>query len=218
MANDEIKWENLTPTEAATLATLRKSGKKICAAPVEIEHRGQLETLGITWEQMRTWHIGSEPVKVHLTPADEDTAKYLLSELRARHRDEYRARRCMIPGKRNHLIRCPEDNRCAKCPHPKSRDQHEANVLSWDALIGDGYEEISTKSGIGAVEAKMSLEAVFNALDAKNPKYKQAFLMKEFCEMSVAEIAEAMHDTKRNIYYYLAEAKKIGGQYKHDKQ
>ncbi len=50
----EIVWDSLTPTEAKTLADLKASGKELFAAPIEIEHREQLETLGINWSQCRT--------------------------------------------------------------------------------------------------------------------------------------------------------------------
>jgi len=49
-----IEWADLTPTEAETLSALEKSGREIFAVPIEIEHREQLETLGISWEQCRT--------------------------------------------------------------------------------------------------------------------------------------------------------------------
>ena len=34
----------------------------------------------------------------------------------------------------------------------------------------------------------------------------------------VADIAQKLHDTERNIYYYLSEAKRIGKQYKRDNE
>ena len=92
-------------TEAETLAALEKSGTEVYAAPIEIEHKEQLESLGISWSQCRTWRIGSEPVTVHLTPADKATYKFLVNELRSRHRDEYRAKRCMIPSSVSQSVR-----------------------------------------------------------------------------------------------------------------
>ena len=84
----EIVWDSLTQEEARTLENLRKNGIEIYAAPIEIEHKEQLETLGITQQECRTWYIGSEKVIVHLTPADKGTYHFLLDELRTRHRKE----------------------------------------------------------------------------------------------------------------------------------
>ena len=46
----------------------------------------------------------------------------------------------------------------------------------------------------------------------------QAILLKEYYGLSVAEIAQKLNDTERNIYYYLSEAKRIGKQYKRDNE
>ena len=218
MANDELKWACLTPNEAETLAALVKSGKKVCAAPIEIEHSEQLASLGITWKQVRTWRIGSDVVKIHPTPADKDTARFLLNELRTRHRSSYRAKRCMIPGKMKPLIRCPERHCCAQCPYPEYRDQHKVNEISWDAMIEGGYEEVRQEDEVAVLETRMEVKSVLSVINAKNPKYVKAIVLKEYHGLTVAEIAKAMHDTERNVYYYLAEAKKIGKQYKRNHQ
>jgi predicted transcriptional regulator len=48
---------------------------------------------------------------------------------------------------------------------------------------------------------------------AVNPKFTQAIILKSR-GYSAREIAEMMHDTERNIYYFIAEAKKIGAIFK----
>ena len=40
----------------------------------------------------------------------------------------------------------------------------------------------------------------------------------EYYGLSVADIAQKLNDTERNIYYYLDQAKKIGKQYKRDNE
>lgn len=203
----EIVWDNLTPEEAETLSALVNSREEVFAAPIEIEHKEQLETLGITWSQVRTWHIGSEAVKVHLTPADEQTYRFLLGELRARHRVEYRRKRCLIPGELKPLILCPECNRCAECPYPDYRDQHKASELSWEELIGSGYEG---SEHVDDVDTKLTLEDVCRIIDAKNPKYTKAIILKEYFGLSVAEIARELDATERNVRFFIDEAKRIG--------
>ena len=207
----ESKWERRTPTEAQTLKDLEISGAEIYAAPIEIEHKEQLETLGITWEECRTWYIGSEKVIIHPTPADKDTYLFLLGELRTKHRKAYRSRRCQIPGKRKSLIMCPECNRCSECPYPEYRDQHKASNISWDTL--SGYEGEANDRMLEQLQAKLEYEELRDLMNAENPIITQIFEMKECDNYSVEKIAEKLHITERNVYYYLSRAKAIGKKY-----
>ena len=137
----EIVWGGLTPEEAQTLAELKRRDVEIFATPIEIEHKGQLESLGITWYQCKTWYIGNQKVIVHLTPTDKSCYKFLLNSLREKHRKDYRSERCKIPGMLKPLIACPESNHCSKCPYPEYRDKHKSNTISWDDLMETGCEE-----------------------------------------------------------------------------
>lgn len=56
----EIIWDSLTPIETQILKTLKMSGSEIYAAPIKIEHKEQLELIGITWEECDTWYIETE--------------------------------------------------------------------------------------------------------------------------------------------------------------
>ena len=214
----QLKWERLTLKEVETLAELEKNGIEVFAAPIEIEHKEQLETLGITWADCKTWRIGSEKVIVHLTPADKATYTMLLNDLRTRHREEYRKKRCQIPGKLKPTILCPECNRCAECPYPEYRDKHKANNLSWEGLLETAYEgtdtEVIEDEGMRQMEIEMELEAVCKVIDAKNPLYTKAIILKEYYDLSVAEIAKRLDTTERNVYFYISEAKKIGAEYR----
>lgn len=209
----EIVWDNLTQEEARTLENLRKNGIEIYAAPIEIEHKEQLETLGITQQECRTWYIGSEKVIVHLTPADKGTYHFLLDELRTRHRKEYRSRRCQIPGKNKPLIMCPECNRCSECPYPEYRDKHKANSISWDGLIESGYEGEADNRMVEQLQAKLEYEEIRSLMDSENPIIAQVFEMKERDGYSVNEIADKLRIKTRNVYYYLSRAKAIGKKY-----
>lgn len=206
----EITWERLTPTEAKTLAALKETGREICAAPIEIEFKEQLTSLGITWDDCKTWHIGSESITVHLTPADRNTYDFQLRELHRKHRDSYRQKRCKVPGKLKALIPCPECNSCANCPFPAYRDQHQPDNISWEGMIDSGYEEVSNTDEIRLVNIRVMLESVSAEISAVNPKFTEAITLKEFYGFSVPEIADMMEDSERNIYYYIAQAKEIG--------
>ena len=226
----EIKWERLTPTETETLADLVKSGEEIYPAPIEISddpelRKSQFESLGISWADCKTWYVGSKKVIVHLTPSDKTTYDLLLGDLRTKHREAFRRSRCQIPGKLKPTIPCPECNKCAACPYPQYRDQHKAKILSWEGLIEASYEKNCNEDYDGdptedpwarQAEVRMELDDVFKAIDAKNPLFTKAIVLKEFYGFSVDEIAEKLGTTKRNVYYYLDEAKKIGREYKED--
>ena len=214
-----IVWERLTLKEAETLAELEKNGIEVFAAPVEIEDNSesrerQFASMGIGWADCKTWRIGSKPVTVHLVPADEATYKMLLNDLRKRHRDEYRQKRCPIPGKLKPTIPCPECNKCSECPYPEYRDQHKGNTLSWDELIESGYEVPQEDPGMQQVETRMELDAVCKIIKAENPKFLAAIVLKEYHGLSVKEIAKRMNDTERNVYFYISEAKRIGRKFK----
>lgn len=206
----EIKWENvpLTSDEKRTLNELRNNGKEVYAAPIEIEHSSQLESLGISWSQCRTWYIGNERITVHLTPSDEETYRFLLGELRARHRNDYRNSRCMIPGK-YHLIRCPECNSCRRCPFPEYRDQRQPTVISWDEGIESQSREIAD-----LYEAKVQYEEIRELMIQEDPLIAQVFELKEGSGMTVKEIAEILQITSRQVYYYLQKAQDIGRKYR----
>ena len=206
----EIKWENvpLTSDEERTLNELRNQGKEVYAAPIEIEHGEQLESLGISWSQCRTWYIGNERITVHLTPSDEETYRFLLGELRARHRDDYRNSRCMVPGQ-YHLIRCPECNSCRKCPFSEYRDQRQPTVISWDEGI-----ETQSREMAELYEAKVQYEEIRELMIREDPLIAQVFELKEGSGMTVKEIADRIGLSIRQIYYYLQKAQDIGRKYR----
>lgn len=206
----EIKWENVTLTsdEVRTLNELRNKGKEVYAAPIEIEHGDQLESLGISWSQCRTWYIGNERITVHLTPSDEETYRFLLGELRARHRDEYRNSRCMVPGKYR-LIRCPECNSCRRCPFPEYRDQRQSTVISWEEGIESENREMAD-----LYEAKVQYDEIRELMIREDPLIAEVFEMKAGAGMTVKEIAEILQITSRQVYYYLQKAQDIGKKYR----
>ena len=64
----------------------------------------------------------------------------------------------------------------------------------------------------------MAIAEVVKAIAAQNPKFAKAIMLKEYYGLSVAEIADRLHDTPRNVYFYLDQAKKIGKLYKRDNE
>lgn len=213
----QIVWKGLTPTESRTLEELERAGVEIFEAPIEIESVDQLHAMGLTWEQCRTWYFGTKRVVVHLTPGDEQTYRFLRDELRAKHRNEYRERRCMIPGKLKPLIPCPEKNSCKNCPYPQHRD-NQLPDLCWDDYATTFSEVAQPGPEFQRMADRATIADVIKAISAQNPKFAQAIVLKEYYGLSVAEIADRLHDTQRNVYFYLEQAKKIGKQYKRDNE
>lgn len=207
-----LNWGVLTPEELETLAALVRRGKPVFAAPIEIESSEQMEALGLRREQCRTWQIGSIRVTVHLTPADEETCLFLLGELQRKYRHANRQNRCLIPGRQKPLIRCPDCNRCSQCPFPQHREKLSGACLSLDSMIDDGFSFAQEDMCWLRLEQQEALRAAFEAVRAANPKYLRAFLLREYAGLSVSEVAARMHDTERNVYYYIAQAKRLARQ------
>ena len=173
----QIVWKDLTPTESRTLEELERAGVEIFEAPIEIESADQLHAMGLTWEQCRTWYFGTKRVIVHLTPSDEETYRFLRDELRARHRDEYRERRCMIPGKLKLLIPCPEKNSCKNCPYPQHRD-NQLPDLCWDDYATTFSEVAQPDPEFQRMADRATIADVIKAISAQNPKFAQAIVLK----------------------------------------
>ena len=88
-------------------------------------------------------------------------------------------------------------------------------------MVEDSDEEFAYQdSGVEQLDAKMdtamALKAVLRAIAAKNPLYAKAIILKEYYSLSVDEIAEVLHTTKRNVYFYLSKARKIGKKFKEE--
>ena len=211
--NTNVTETTISFEEIEHTTQLVKDGCVNYYAPIEIEHSGQLETLNITWNDCRTWHIGSERVTVYLCPADEATYRFLLGELRRKHRNGYRAVRCMVEGKLKPLIRCPESNKCSACPYGRKPEDREANIISWDGLIESGYEGEADNRMVEQLQAKLEYDEIRTLMDSENPIIAQVFEMKERDGFSVSEIADRLRIKPRNVYYYLDRAKAIGKKY-----
>lgn len=81
-----------------------------------------------------------------------------------------------------------------------------------------GYEEVCHDDDYHEIEVKDELEYVCKMIGDKNPKHLTAIVLKEYQNLSVKQIAEQMHETERNVRFYIDEAKKVGRKYKQDNQ
>lgn len=216
MAKSTISWDQdrLTPTEKETFQKLTDKGVEVCAAPIEIESMSQLETLGITTEDLKTWKIGIDKIVIHLTPSDRATSEMMKDDLQKKYCHTFRNNRCRIPGKTKAQIMCPECNKCSDCPYPQYRDNQKPKSLSWEVMQESGYEETESRDPLHDVEVKMELEDVCAVIRAKDPRYLEAIVLKHYYQFTVKEIAERMETTESNVYYFIGQAVSIGKTYK----
>ena len=198
--------DNYTYEEITTIHRMTAAGEPIYLAPVEVEHRENLETLHVTYAECKTWHIGAEPICVHLTPASAEVYDLLLGDLRARHRDGVRKSRCIVIGKRGRPIRCDERNKCSECPFGRRPEDREAQVISWDEMVGGGYEIAGSDTTADTVFTKMEIEEAEARLDSKDPRIMKAIRMRD-AGYDVKDIMDKLGLSQRRVYQLLKAAK-----------
>ncbi len=72
--------------------------------------------------------------------------------------------------------------------------------------------------GFEQLEKRMDIADAVKVIAGQNPKLAQAIVLKAYCGLSMAEIADRLHGTPRNVYFYIDQAKKIGKQCKRDNE
>ena len=147
------------------------NSEEIIYAPIEIESAAQLHALGATWEDCKTWRIGVTPVKVVLVPSNQETRDFLIQEMRRKYVNRHRQTRCLVPGRNNRPVTCPERNHCDCCPYGMNADDRNSKVVSLDSLLEDGYEEGSDDTTADPVVSSMYLDDVLRHLREENPVF-----------------------------------------------
>ena len=196
--------------------TTNEKGEILYYAPIEIKDKADLANYGITWDDCKTLHFGqSDRVTVYYFPTTSKAfADSQWAELNTQHSRSYRSVRCKIQGKRKKLINCPDKNKCSACPFGRKPEDRKANIISWDELIENGYEEQTEDKELAARLAWMEFEKVKEWMDAKDPNIARAIVLKEMQGYEVSEIAQKLGITERQVYYCLQQAKTIGKKYK----
>lgn len=196
--------------------TTNEKGEIVHYAPIEIKDKADLANYGITWDDCKTLHFGqSDHVTVYFLPTTNKAfADSQWAELNTEHSRSYRSVRCKVPGKRKKLINCPDTNKCSACPFDRKPEDRKANVISWDELIANVYEEQREDRELAARLAWMEFKKVKEWMDAKDPNIARAIVLKEMYGCEVSEIAEKLEIEERQVYYCLQQAKTIGKKYK----
>ncbi len=197
---------------------INENGETVYLIPIVIKNRADLENYHIGWKDCKTLYFGKckgDTVYFYQT-TDKALADFHWAEINTEHSADYRKNRCKIPGKLKPLITCPDTNKCSNCPFPEYRDKHLPDDLSWERMEEDGYVVPGEDREMRRFKARMELDDVCKVISQKNPKYTMAVILKEYYGYSVEEIAKKLGDTKRNVYFYLQQATKIGKNYKED--
>ena len=200
--------------ELETVRGLLSEGKRVWMAPIVIEDEGQLETLYVTRSKCRTWHSGPEKVLVYLTPADEKTFDYLKLSMDAIRKKVERNRRCMIPGKRKDFVRCPECYHCDACPFGMEGKVRTGRTVSRDLLMETELETAVSPDTVEDIVLRHEfLAEIRELMRRKNERILQVFELKFEKGYDVKQVADALGETSRNVYYFLSEAKRICREY-----
>ena len=200
--------------ELETVRRLLSEGKRVWMAPVVIDEDEQLETLYASRSRCRTWRTGPEKRLVYLTPADEATFMFLKLGIDSQRKREERNRRCLIRGTRNDYIRCPECNHCDQCPFGLNGEARTGRTVSRDLLMETELETaVCWDTPEDIILRQEMLSEIRERMQEKNERILQAYVMKMEQGYDVQEVAEAMGETSRNVYYFLSEAKRICREY-----
>ena len=209
---NELK--DLSIEEVETKEVLEKNGETVYYVPIEIEIQDQLVTLGITEKQCRTWRIGTELKTVHLTPCDKETFTLLSRDLWAQQMKGYRNSRCMVPGKLKPLVRCPEKFKCDKCPFGISVWNRQPNIVSLDELMERRREPSGNESVDQLVSQRMELQDIKAAMDEKDSRLFQIFVLMNLLDYNKSEIARKFQISRNSVYQLIDEMNDIIQQFR----
>ena len=209
---NELK--DLSIEEVETKEVLEKNGETVYYVPIEIEIRDQLVTLGITEKQCRTWRIGTELKTVHLSPCDKETFTLLSHDLWAQQMKGYRISRCMVPGKLKPLVRCPEKYKCDECPFGISVWNRKPNIVSLDELMERRREPSGNESVDQLVSQRMELQEIKAAMDEKDSRLFQIFVLMNLLDYNKSEIARKYQISRNCVYQLIDEMNDIIQQFR----
>lgn len=193
-----------------------ENGETLYHCPMEIEGKADLDNYGITWDDCRTIDFGGTDPRVvyfYKTP-NRALAEFQWRSLNRDHTAKVAITRCMIPGERKTLIRCPTTNACAHCPFGKKVADKQLNIISWDKMVEDAYEaEDNDNANDSPTEEtgdfNLLLDAVQEVLDVEDERLMKALKMKELLGFSVREIADQLDCSQPRVYQLVKRAKDV---------
>ncbi|MFT8313409.1 MAG: helix-turn-helix domain-containing protein [Clostridium sp.] len=103
-----------------------------------IEEHGMI--VGVEKSQIRKWRVGNRKVDVVLIPGTKVQYDAVMSSYSAEFKAEDRDKRCEVSNGKGKLIRCPESNKCSKCPYATSLDKKNFGTLTFSCLSAENAE------------------------------------------------------------------------------
>jgi len=200
-----------SPEELETVRRLLAEGKKVYLAPVEVESEEQLEdVLHAEREKCHVWCSGPDRRLVYLTPAEESIFHYLVRQLDRRRKQIDRETRCLVPGCRKDRIRCPEENRCSRCPYGRRPEERRSMMTSWEELQEKGLDMADPSPSTEELAIRrMEYERLRESLEKCSERIRQSFFLKEVMGYSARETAELVGLPVSQVYRYLSEVRKV---------
>lgn len=194
------------------------NGEILYDAPIVIEKNDSevLTMLGITKKDCTYLSFnGSEKVRVYLfKTTDRRYAEMEWENVNNLHSSGYFKSRCMVPGKRDGLIRCRDTNKCAECPYGRKPEDKQAQKVSLDGLLEDGYDPAAEDSVERQVVSKGIYQEIRKIMDNEDPRMADAFEAKTLLGYSAKEIAKGLGVSVPRVYQLLDRAVAIGQAYR----
>ena len=130
---------------------------------------------GIRQEDVTWRRIGNRKCRVVMVDASEEEHKAYMAPIWAEIKREDRDGRCMVRGKNDRLIRCPESNRCEECKHFSQASRERNKPASLSVLMDEGAEPIAERAFEDDVIYETILEDLIAMLSEIKPKYGRIF-------------------------------------------
>ena len=134
-----------------------------------------IRDFGIKQEDVTWRRIGNRKCRVVMVDATEEEYKAYMAPIWAEIKREDRDGRCMIKGKNDRLIRCPESNRCEECKHFSEASRERNKPASLSVLMDEDAEPAAEGSFEEDVIYETILEDLIAMLSEIKPKYGRIF-------------------------------------------
>ena len=207
MANTRITVQELNAFRHKTRTG--KNGETIYHAPLEINNREDLLNYGIDWGDCRTIDFGGTDRRVVYFYETDNRA--LAEEqwklLNREHTEKVNKVRCIVPGKRKNLIRCPLYNSCRRCPYGIKPEEKSLNTISLEQLKEDGWDMAESDNPVEEICVRRILMAEMQ--EALGDRMMWILKMRLLYGYTTAEIAAETGYPQWQVYYLLVAAKKL---------
>lgn len=134
-----------------------------------------IRDFGIKQEDVTWRRIGNRKCRVVMVNATEAEYKTYMEPVWTEIKREDRDGRCMVKGKNDKLIRCPEYNRCEKCERSSEVCRERNKTASLSFLMDEGAEPAAKGAFEDDIIYETILEDLIAMLSEIKPKYGRIF-------------------------------------------